>query len=67
MANSYAVVSGFVFGVVAAVQAVRALYQWPVQIGALDVPVWFSWAAVLVTGTLCMWAFRSARRPTGPQ
>jgi hypothetical protein len=32
MSSKYVVVSGVLFGVVAVLQAVRALYQWPVQI-----------------------------------
>jgi hypothetical protein len=48
--------------VVAAVQAVRALYQWPLHVGTLEIPVWASWIAMLVTGGLCAWAFRSRGR-----
>jgi len=60
--NKYAVVSGVVFGVVAILQAVRALYQWPVNVGDVEIPVWGSWVAVLVAGGLCLWAFRSGPR-----
>lgn len=62
MSSKYAVVSGVLFGVVAVIQAVRALYQWPVNIGGVDIPVWGSWAAVVVTGGLCAWAFQSGRK-----
>ena len=62
MSSKYVVVSGVLFGVVAALQAVRALYQWPVQIAGFDVPVWASWVAVVVAGALCVWAFRSAHK-----
>lgn len=62
MQSKYAVVSGVVFGVVAVLQAVRALYQWPVQIGGVDLPVWASWIAVVVAGGLCAWAFQSGRK-----
>ena len=62
MQSRYALVSGTVFGVVAAVQAIRAFNQWPVQIGSFAVPVWFSWIALVVAGSLCVWAFRSGRR-----
>ena len=34
MPSKYAVVSGVLFGVVAVLQAVRALYQWPVKMDA---------------------------------
>jgi len=62
MPTKYVVVSGVLFGVIAVVQAVRALNQWPVQVGGFDVPVWVSWVAMVVAGSLCMWAFRSGHK-----
>ena len=59
MSNKYFVVSGALFGVVAVIQAVRALNQWPVQVGSFEIPVWASWIATVVAGSLCVWAFRS--------
>jgi len=61
MTSKYIFVSGVVFGLVAVIHAVRALYQWPVIIGSLDIPAWISWVAVIVSGSLCAWAFRSGR------
>jgi hypothetical protein len=60
--NSYELVSGSVFGIIAALQAIRAVLQVPVQVGAQAVPVWFSWVAVAAVGCLCIWAFRTARQ-----
>ena len=57
--NNYELVSGSVFGIIAALQAVRAVLQVPAHIGAYDVPVWISWVAVIVAGSLCIWAFRT--------
>ena len=62
MSEKYAVVSGAIFGVIAVLQAVRALNQWPVQVGTADIPVWASWIAMVVAGSLCAWAFRSHGR-----
>lgn len=59
MSNNYIVVSGAVFGVVALAQVARALMQLPVQIGSFEIPVWASWLAAIVAGSLCAWAFRS--------
>ena len=59
MPSKYVVVSGVLFGVIAVVQAVRALNQWPAQVGGFDIPVWVSWVAMVVAGSLCVWAFRS--------
>jgi len=62
MPRQYVVVSGVLFGVIAALQAVRALNQWPVHIDGFDVPVWASWIATIVAGSLCVWAFRSRHK-----
>ena len=62
MPSKYAVVSGVLFGVVAVLQAMRALNQWPVLIAGFDVPIWVSWVAVVVAGGLCVWAFRSGHK-----
>jgi hypothetical protein len=62
MQSKYVVVSGVLFGVIALVQAARALNQWPVQVAGFDVPVWVSWVAMVVAGSLCVWAFRSGHK-----
>jgi hypothetical protein len=59
MSKTYITVSGAVFGVVAVVQALRAVMQLPVHVGSLEVPVWASWIAAVVAGGLAVWAFRS--------
>jgi hypothetical protein len=61
MRDTYRLVSGIVFGIVALIQLVRAFNEWPVQIGPFAVPVAFSWIAFVVAGALCVWAFRSQR------
>jgi len=59
MSSKYVVVSGVVFGFVAIAQAARALGQVPVHVGSFEIPVWASWVAAVVAGSLCVWAFRS--------
>ena len=61
MQKNYAHVSGTLFAVIAVLQATRTLNQWPVQVGTLAVPVWLSWLAAVIAGSLSVWAFRSAR------
>jgi hypothetical protein len=61
MRDTYRLVSGIIFGVVAIIQIIRAISEWPVQIGPYAVPVWFSWVAFVVAGALCVTAFRSQR------
>jgi len=59
--NKYEFVSGVVFGVIAGLQATRAILQVPAQVGTHDVPLWISWVAVAAAGSLSMWAFQTAR------
>lgn len=62
MSKHYALVSGAVFGLIAIGQAVRAFNGLPVHVGSFAVPVGFSWIAAAVAGSLCVWAFLTARR-----
>ena len=59
MSGRYVVVSGAIFGIVAVLQAARAVMQLPVHVGSFDIPVAASWVAAVVAGSLCVWAFRS--------
>ena len=58
MSRNYAVVSGVIFGLVALLQAARAVAGVPVRVGSYDVPVFASWIAALVAAGLCVWAFK---------
>ena len=58
----YRTISGMVFGLIAIAQGIRAAMQVPVQVGTTEIPVWASWVAVLVAGSLCVWAFRSSAK-----
>jgi hypothetical protein len=58
--SGYRTVSGFVFGLIALLQGIRAVMQVSVQVGTTTIPVWVSWVAVVVAGALCVWAFRSS-------
>lgn len=60
--RSYCVVSGVVFGVVALLQAARAVAELPVRVGSTEIPVFASWIAAIAGGALCVWAF-SSRKP----
>jgi hypothetical protein len=59
--KAYLAISGSIFGIVALLHLARALYHLPVQLGTVAIPVWPSWAAVVVAGVLCVWAFRLLR------
>jgi hypothetical protein len=59
ISSAYQKVSGAVFALVAIIHAVRAIQQIPVTAGTMAVPVWLSWVAVIVAGSLSVWAFRA--------
>jgi hypothetical protein len=63
----YATVSGAFFVLVACAQLLRVIMQWPVRVATFDVPLWASGVAVLIAGSLAVWAFRlmSARPNAG--
>lgn len=58
----YSIVSGMVFGLIALLQLIRAISQWPVQIAEYNIPVFASWIIGIVAGGLCVWAFRSVKK-----
>lgn len=61
-AKTYCVVSGGIFSAVALAHLLRALMQWPVEIGGWNVPLGISWLAVIGAGALATWAFAARRR-----
>jgi hypothetical protein len=60
MMRRYETVSGVFFGLLATVQLARLLFRWPVQVDSVSVPLWVSALAVVITGALAIWAFRTA-------
>jgi hypothetical protein len=61
MSSRYVVVSGVIFGLMALAQFLRAVNQVPAHVGSVEVPVWVSWVAVALAGTMCTWAFASRK------
>jgi hypothetical protein len=55
----YEQVSGAFFSLLAIIQLTRLLMRWPVQVASVNVPLWASAVAVIVTATLATWAFRT--------
>jgi hypothetical protein len=55
----YTLVSGVFLWLLTAVQLLRIVMRWPVQVAGFDVPVWFSVIAALIAGSLAIWAFRA--------
>jgi hypothetical protein len=61
MTSRYVVVSGVIFGFMALAQLFRAVNQVPAQVGSVEIPVWVSWVAVVLAGSMCTWAFASRK------
>ena len=59
--RSFIVVSTLIFLIVAVAHLTRIVLAWPVQIGSLDVPMWISWIALVVTAALSAWGFGISR------
>jgi hypothetical protein len=45
-------IAGTIFALVALLQALRIYMDWPVVIGGWEAPMWISWIAVIVAGSL---------------
>lgn len=46
----------------AALHAVRLAFLLPVQIGPVELPLWFSAAGLVLAGLLAYWGFTAGRR-----
>jgi len=57
----YQQVSGAFFSLVAAVQLMRVILGWPVQVAGVAVPAWASVLAFLIASAFAIWAFRTAK------
>jgi len=60
--KTYLIVSGIFFGVITIGQLIRLIFQVPVQIGSLNLPMWPSVLAIILAVTLCILAFRLVRK-----
>lgn len=57
--RTYAVVSAVIFGLVALVQLLRLIFQWPVTVDGQPVPIWVSVIVLIVAGLMCTWGLRA--------
>ena len=55
--KTFAVTTGVVFSLIAALHALRLLLGWEAVIGGWNVPLWLSWVAIAVSGYLAYTAF----------
>ncbi len=60
--RAYALVSGIFFALVAVMHILRAVGRVQVVVADIQVPVWMSVPAAILTGILAVWAFRLGTR-----
>ena len=56
--RTYNMVTAVLFAIIAVLHLVRIIFGWPARIGGLDIPLWESWLAVIITGGLAYFGFR---------
>ena len=58
----YTIVSG-IFGIITLAHIARVLYGWDAQIGDIVIPMWASYAAILIAGYLSIrgWQFAKGK------
>ena len=60
-AKSYSLLAAEIFAFIALLQLSRAVTGWQVMVDSHTMPVWPSWIAFIVAGTLAWLGFRAAR------
>lgn len=58
--RQYILVSGSFLALLTCVQLARLALRWPITVAGVEIPLWASGVAVLVVGSLTVWAFRVA-------
>jgi hypothetical protein len=58
----YNTITAGLFLVIALAHLLRIIFGWPAQIGGLDLPLWLSWLALIVTGALAYCGFKANTR-----
>lgn len=57
----YHILTAAVFAVVGLLHLARIALGWQAVLGGWSVPMWLSWAALLVSGSLAWWGLRLSR------
>ena len=60
--KTFSVVAVIIFAVVALLHMARIVMNWPVVIGGWSVPMWVSWIALIVAGSLAFLGSKSVAR-----
>ena len=61
-AKTFCLVAGVIFAVVALFHLARIVMDWSVIIGNWSIPMWVSWAALIVADGLSLFGLRLSQR-----
>ena len=54
--------AAIVFGIIALIHLLRAIFSWPARIANFDVPVWLSYIAVVIAGYLAWDMYNTSKK-----
>jgi len=57
-----AAITAIFLAIVSIVHLVRALFQWKVMVNTVEIPVWASFAAFIVTAVLAIWLWQENKK-----
>ena len=60
--RTYLLISGVIFGLVCLGHLLRVVFNWPLVIGTLDVPMTVSWMGMIITAGLVVWVIAMLTR-----
>lgn len=60
--KTYLTLTGVIFALVSLAHLLRAAMGWPVTIAGWNVPLWLSWVAFVIAGTLSYFGWSLAKR-----
>jgi len=60
--NQSLMVASAIFGLIALLHLLRSVFSWPAVIGTFNVPVWFSYVAVVVAGYLSWQMYNAGKK-----
>lgn len=60
--RAYCLTSGVLFTLVALAHLMRIVYDLPIRVEDVEIPMLVSWIGLIVPAALAIWAFRITRR-----
>ena len=59
--NQSLMLASAVFGIIALLHLLRSIFSWDARIANFDIPVWFSYIAVVVAGYLAWHMYNASK------